>query len=278
MQPPPQRRTAGSLRCCAAQVLLPVLVLLVPTSQAQVAQPSAEAASMQHWIVRTGDHRARPFVIVDKREARLWIYDARGQLVESTAVLLGSARGDASVPGIGQRPLGQIRADERTTPAGRFWLEPGRNLAGEDILWLDYGAAVSLHRVRPGGPQDRRLPRLMTRSAADNRISYGCINVPIAVYNRSLHAAFSSGGGYAYVLPEVQSLRQAFPFVQPLAARAAAARAQGGVGGVGGAQPRSARAGRVLPMAPLPLLLPPVAPLALPLVPPVPPVPAPPVD
>ncbi len=215
---------------------------------------------MQYWIVQTADNRQHPFVIVDKREARLWIHDAQGQLVDSSAVLLGSAFGDQSVPGIGERPLSQIRADERTTPAGRFWLEPGLILDGEDILWLDYEAAVSLHRVRPGGAKDRRLQRLMTPSANDNRISFGCINVPIAVYNRSLHTAFARHGGYAYVLPEVQSLQQAFPFLRPLAGLAAAAKGQGSTQRN---QPRSARAGRDEPMPPLPLLLPPVFPVVL---------------
>jgi hypothetical protein len=63
-------------------------------------------------------------------------------------VLLGLARGDVSVPGIGERKISDINPHERTTPAGRFISEPGRNLSGEDIVWVDYDAAVSMHRVR----------------------------------------------------------------------------------------------------------------------------------
>lgn len=171
---------------------------------------------MHRWATLTADHRGLPFVIIDKRAARIWIYDRHGRLVESSPVLLGSAIGDGSVPGIGLRPLSQIRPEERTTPAGRFFLEAGHNTAGESIFWIDYEAAVSLHRVRSGRPGDRRLQRLATPSAADNRISYGCVNLPTAVYNRSIHPLFLPRGGYAYVLPEVVDMRRAFPTLTPL--------------------------------------------------------------
>ena len=37
--------------------------------------------------------------------------------------------------------------EERTTPAGRFVAERGQNLRGEDVVWIDYDAAVLMHRV-----------------------------------------------------------------------------------------------------------------------------------
>lgn len=182
-------------------------------------EPGVAAAGLRKWIAYTADNQGLPYLIIDKKAAHVWIYDADGGLVESSAVLLGSAAGDTSVPGIGLRPLAQIRSAERTTPAGRFFLQAGRNSLGEDIFWLDYDAAVSLHRVRPGGPHDQRLRRLATATAADNRISYGCVNLPIAVYNRGIHPLFLPRGGYAYVLPEVVALHQAFPRLTPLALR-----------------------------------------------------------
>ncbi|WP_255569065.1 L,D-transpeptidase family protein [Comamonas sp. NLF-1-9] len=173
--------------------------------------PGTPAAQMYAWIMQSGDHGDLPFVIIDKRAARIWIYRADGKLAETSPVLLGIAIGDESVPGIGLRPLSQIKPEERTTPAGRFLLEAGYNTAGESIFWIDYDAAVSLHRVRRGSPGDRRLHRLATPTEADNRISYGCVNMPVAVYNRSIHPLFIRHGGYAYVLPEVMDLRSAFP-------------------------------------------------------------------
>jgi len=85
-------------------------------------------------------------------------------------VLLGLARGDDSVPGIGERKIAEILPFERTTPAGRFVGERGRNASGEDIVWVDYDAAVSMHRVRATNPKERRLERLASPTPADNRI------------------------------------------------------------------------------------------------------------
>jgi hypothetical protein len=130
-------------------------------------------------------------------------------------VLLGSALGDTSAPDIGTRPLSRIAPHERTTPAGRFVLEPGENHKGEDIFWIDYDAAVSLHRVRSAHAGERRLERLATPTEADNRISYGCVNVPTAFYDRELHPRFSRTPGLVYVLPDRQALHEAFPRFTP---------------------------------------------------------------
>jgi hypothetical protein len=136
--------------------------------------------------------------------------------VADAPVLLGAARGDDSVPGIGERRIRDIRPFERTTPAGRFEAEPGRNTQGEDIVWIDYDAAVSMHRVRATNPRERRLQRLATPTIADNRISYGCINVPAKFFDRWVSPIFARGRhAIVYVLPEVHSLGQVFPQYVP---------------------------------------------------------------
>lgn len=162
----------------------------------------APAQALRKWVLQTGDNENAPFIIIDKRRARLWLFGAAGQPLGQTPVLLGLAQGDVSVPGIGEREMKDIRTHERTTPAGRFPAEAGRNAAGEDIFWIDYDAAVSMHRVRASNPAERRLQRLATHTAADNRISYGCINVPASFYDRRIQPAFSSQRGVVYVLPE----------------------------------------------------------------------------
>ncbi len=81
-------------------------------------------------------------------------------------MLLGSARGDDSVPGISERELAEITPEERTTPAVRFAMEPGVDASGEDIFWVDYATAVSMHRVRATNRSERRLQRLATPTAA----------------------------------------------------------------------------------------------------------------
>jgi len=174
---------------------------------APMAPLSADAQTLLQWVKGSSDNAGAPFMVIDKHAARLWVFDARAQPTGSTPVLLGLAVGDDSVPGIGTRPLADVQPKERTTPAGRFVIEPGRNTNGEDILWIDYDAAVSMHRVRANNPRERRLQRLATPTAADNRISYGCVNVPAAFYDKTVGPVFTRAKGLVYVLPEVRPLR-----------------------------------------------------------------------
>lgn len=187
---------------------------------------SAPAARVVKWTVSNADHAGRPFLVVDKRNARVHLLRVDGTLQASAPALLGAARGDHTVPGIGERPLRLIQPHERTTPAGRFEGEMGRNLQGEDVLWVDYDAAVSLHRVRAAGPAQRRLQRLASPTSTDNRISFGCINVPADFFDRVLVPAIGART-VIYVLPDTLPLEQVFPVLRATGSPAPAARGKG---------------------------------------------------
>ncbi|HVG06035.1 MAG TPA: hypothetical protein VM937_13945, partial [Burkholderiaceae bacterium] len=137
-----------------------------------------DAAELFDWISRSGDNNGMPFMIIDKRQAHLWVFDRSGKPHGNAPVLLGVARGDHTVPGIGDKKLSEIKTEERTTPAGRFVAEIGINARGEDVVWVDYDAAVSMHRVLTTNAKEQRARRLQTPTPNDNRVSYGCINVP----------------------------------------------------------------------------------------------------
>jgi hypothetical protein len=172
--------------------------------------PSPDVRHLANWIADSRDTAGTDFVIVDKKNARVYVFDGDARLRGSSAVLLGAARGDHSVPGIGSRPLAEVLPDERTTPAGRFVAERGHNMRGEDVVWVDYDDAVSMHRVLTTNPEERRLERLATPTVADNRISYGCINVPVAFYESYIRPLFATRRAIVYVLPEVKSVQQVF--------------------------------------------------------------------
>lgn len=185
-------------------------------AQAGGAEFGAEPASstvrgMADWVTVSGDNHGLPFVIIDKMEAKVFVFHGDGRLRGAAPALLGVALGDESVPGIGERKLAQILPEERTTPAGRFVAGLGANLSGQDILWVDYDAAISLHRVVTTKPEERRAQRLATASSLDNRISYGCINVPVEFYEAVVQAAFTGTVGIVYVIPETRPLRDVFP-------------------------------------------------------------------
>ncbi|HSV35727.1 MAG TPA: hypothetical protein VLI46_09230, partial [Ramlibacter sp.] len=148
--------------------------------------------------------------IIDKKGAKVYLFSPAGRLRAVTPALLGSAAGDDSAPGIGDKPLSQVLPQEKTTPAGRFIAELGMNTKGEDIVWVDYDAAVSMHRVRANVKSERRLQRLASATPADNRISFGCINLPVKFYEKVLRPAVQSGGVVVYVLPETRPLHQTF--------------------------------------------------------------------
>jgi len=171
---------------------------------------SRDARYITDWIVDAADNLGLPFVIVDKTDARVFVFDAGGRILGAAPALLGLARGDHTVPGIGDREYSDMRPADRTTPAGRFVAALGRNLRGEDIVWVDYDAAVSLHRVITTKPRERRLERLATPTPLDNRISYGCINVPARFYETVVNPAFTGTDGIVYVLPETRSVREVF--------------------------------------------------------------------
>ena len=172
--------------------------------------PTDAVRQVANWSVYSGDHKQLAIVIVDKKDARVWVLDPQGQLLSSTPALLGAAIGDYSVPGIGEKPLSQVKPEEKTTPAGRFIAEPGKNLSGEDIVWVSYDLAVSMHRVRPTVKSERRLERLASPSATDNRISFGCINLPPAFYERVLSPTVHKYGAVIYVLPETKTAGEVF--------------------------------------------------------------------
>ena len=171
---------------------------------------SEDVRFVANWVADSRDNQQLPFVIIDKKNTHVFVFDANARLIDSTPVLLGSAQGDDSVGGIGQRPIGEVLPHERTTPAGRFMGERGRNNNGEDVIWVDYDAAVSMHRVRIVDPKERRLERLNTPTTDDNRISFGCVNIPIAFYENVLSPQFKARYGVVYVLPEMKSVQEIF--------------------------------------------------------------------
>ena len=152
---------------------------------------SEQARHMADWVMDSGDNRGMPFAIIDKMDAKVFVFDAHGRLRGAAPVLLGLARGDYTVPGIGNRKLSDIRPEERTTPAGRFVASLGYNFKGKDVLWVDYKNAVSLHRVITNNPKERRLERLASPTPLDRRISYGCINVPAKFFDNVVKPAFT---------------------------------------------------------------------------------------
>ena len=180
---------------------------------------SDDTRRMADWVLAAGDNRGMPFVIIDKAAAKVFVFDAHGRLSGAAPALLGLARGDDIVPGIGDRKLADIPPRDRVTPAGRFVASLGHDLGEKDVLWVDYPSGVALHRVITTNPREHRLRRLASASPSERRISYGCINVPAAFYDAVIDPAFAATSGVVYILPETRPIEQVFVQMARQAAR-----------------------------------------------------------
>ena len=209
-----------------ARAALAALTLSAVGSPAAAEPDANTVAEMVAWVLSSADNQGLPFAIVDKTEARVFVYDGEGHLQGDEPALLGVAPGDHSAPGVGDRELSAIPPEERTTPAGRFLSGYGPAPGKKKVLWVDYATALSLHPVVTTNRSERRAERLETPSPEDNRITYGCINVSAAFYRDVVEATFRDRG-LVYVLPEAQPLDVVFPRFRAhaSAARAAAAAA-----------------------------------------------------
>ena len=168
---------------------------------------SRRTRDMADWVVSSRDNLNMPFAIIDKVNAKVYVFGADGQFYGAAPVLLGLAKGDHSLPGIGKMPMSRIPPSERTTPAGRFVTQMGRDPKGKETLWLDYQDALSMHAVVKGTARDRRAERLASPSPLDNRISFGCINVPVPFFHDVIATKFSDTAGIVYILPETKQFQ-----------------------------------------------------------------------
>lgn len=210
----PSSTPGGTSRLAFLRLGLAVLCAGAAGTAASVdfaGQPaSAEVQHVAQWIGESGDNAGLPFMLIDKVSARVFVFDAAGRLRGQDAALLGSARGDNTVAGIGDLSLSAIRPEDRTTPAGRFVAHLDKDIKGHDVLLIDYDASIALHPVVPGTPRERRAERLKSETPDDNRISFGCINVPPSFYQSVVAPAFKQTAGIVYILPETRPASELF--------------------------------------------------------------------
>lgn len=184
---------------------------------AQLSDVTPAALAVANWAKSTGDHGGRPIMVIDKSAAAVFLYDGSGQLLGMAPVLIGSAIGDDSAPGIGNREIHEIKPEERTTPAGRFLTRLGPALGKyRRVLWVSHELSIAMHPVITASPREQRKMRLNSPSPADNRITYGCINVSADFYRKMVEPLFAETAGIAYVLPETKQLAEVIPGFQPI--------------------------------------------------------------
>ena len=165
----------------------------------------------------TKDNAGLPFVVVDKANARVYAFTPAAQLKATAPVLLGGGTGDVVLVSP-DAPMSAIPVEKRITPAGRY---PSRLVIdnhGKTVLLIDGPNLITMHIVAKGTPAQRRAERLASVASDDNRVSFGCINVPPAFFTTVLDPDFRPGQGIVYVLPEKTTPAQLFGFQPRVAA------------------------------------------------------------
>ena len=186
--------------------------LAIPT-EANAATPT-ETAVVQN-IVAQNDNQGKQFIVADKQAGTLTMYTASGQQITSTPTLFGKTKGDS--------------VSSKNTPSGRFETKQA-NVSTEGYggsaqvltqngqnLQLG-GSSYAIHRVYTKYASENRQGRLDTPTATDNRISLGCINVPVDFYDTYLN---SDQGTVVYVMPETDAGRTGVFNVVPTATQTA---------------------------------------------------------
>lgn len=185
------------------------LPLVEPTPERT---PSAAAQRVIDWVTGAHDNRGLPWAVVDKVNATLFLFAPDGTRQAAVPVLIGVMPGDEASPGVGTKTLAALGPAEKTTPAGRYLAKFGLPVAGERVLWVDYATSVALHPIpNDAGAREKRRERMLSPTSDDNRITYGCINVPQAFYGRQLRPTFRKKGGYVYILPDTKPIEDVFP-------------------------------------------------------------------
>lgn len=178
-----------------------------------VAKMSPLAQTVYENMAPTAKKSGKGFIIADKPNGMLHLFNADGSLLAQDAALFGKDTGDK----LGKSSL---LGGPKITPAGPFSLRVGDSeYAGGKSLDLveSYdptdNSTIAVHAAYLGDPKEDRLGRLKSASAADNKISYGCVNTAHDTFlNTILPNIDNFNGGMMFVLPDaVEQTEAMFP-------------------------------------------------------------------
>jgi hypothetical protein len=186
----------------------------VPAPLDRLKSASPEVQAVAQWVSTSRDNGGLPFIVVDKVNAQVYAFNKLAQLEATAPVLLGMARGDVMLVS-NDAPMSAMPPDKRITPAGRYLSYLVIDNHGKQVLSIDNAAAISMHIVVKGTPAQRRAERLASVTSDDNRVSFGCINVPPGFFTQFVSPDFTPARGIVYVLPETRSAAQQFGFQPP---------------------------------------------------------------
>ncbi|NVN99285.1 MAG: PLxRFG domain-containing protein [Geobacteraceae bacterium] len=171
------------------------------------AKMSDAAVQVYEAVAPAAMKTGKGFMIADKPNGMLHVFNADGTVRVQSAALFGKDKGDTL------SSKASLEGGAKITPAGTFHLRAveDHEYTGGKILHLvettqktARGTAnIAVHSVWLGDQSEHRSDRLKSDTAADNKISFGCINTTEdAFVNNVIPEIDKFNGGMMFVLPD----------------------------------------------------------------------------
>ena len=181
-----------------------------PKADFKGVEASRDIRLVADWQVRQG--HGKSFVMQDKINGLIYAFDGKGVLLAKAPSLYGASGKDLLSEESASKTIAQMTTADKVTPAGVFNAKGVNSSYGFTVDFAEYKTgAIAIHIVYLGTPSENRQGRLDSKSPLDNRISYGCINVPAGFM--SVMKAHFSKDSVVIVLPETQSAESFFPMM-----------------------------------------------------------------
>ena len=105
-----------SLACLLVSLSFTTFASTGKRADLQQETASQETRKMADWVADSGDNQGMPFVILDKKEAKVFVFHADGKLKGAAPVLLGITIGDDNFPEAGKKPLSEVQPHKASAP------------------------------------------------------------------------------------------------------------------------------------------------------------------
>ena len=197
----------NNLKLDLPQVIQQVEEVRATVPQSAKAEMSEAAQRTYELVAPIAKEGNRWFMITDKADGKLHVFDAKGDPVVQAPALTGRGVGDKVIGGNGVTPAGkftlQIAQDPEYYSGYRYDLVESADATG----------VIAVHAVWNGTKSEKRSERLASKTAADNRISWGCINTTNEVFTEKLLPNWEHlNGSLMFVMPEnAADLERMFP-------------------------------------------------------------------
>jgi hypothetical protein len=168
------------------------------------AQMSPTAQTVYEAMAPVAMKSGKWFMVADKPNGMLHIFKEDGSHALSDPTLYGKDTGDV------MEAVSSLEGGAKVTPAGKFTLKarPSTYAGGQELILVeskDYTGYIAIHAADTSTLSENRLGRLDTPTAADNRVSYGCINTKHDTFINEIAPNIANlDGGMVFVVPDAQ--------------------------------------------------------------------------